>query len=124
MSRAVHREGDEPCGRALKSHHEKRPFDAQLPLDRGDGGHAGGVQKAECQKAESRRRGQRVKERVRRPKEHREGGNDALLGHKSGNQRGGYPPVAKAERDKERRDESGDHDRYGYSLSGEGTDGF
>ena len=92
---------------ALEENDTDGPAAAKLSPDAGDGGNARRVQQAEDEHAECGKRchdgSNASSEQNLKRRDH------TLLGHKAGDECGDDPPVAEAERGKERSQETGDH---------------
>ena len=103
----MHSEGSDPCDDTLEGNHPHGPSRPILPLDGSDRRDAGRVEQAEGQEGECHARCQKRRESFLRPVEDRQGRDDTLLGHESGDERRRKLPVCKTERCKERRDSAG-----------------
>ena len=103
----MHSEGGDPCDDTLEGNHPHSPSRPILPLDGSDRRDAGRIEQAEGQEGECHARCQDRRESFLRPVEDRQGRDDTLLGHESGDERRRKLPVCKTERCKERRDSAG-----------------
>lgn len=99
----IDQEGHHPGDDALAYRHTgSLQAGAKLPLDCGDSGHAGGVEQCKGQEAAGRDGSEKGPQRSYadlRPGtgEDAQGRDNGLLGDKTGNEGGGYPPVAEAQ---------------------------
>ena len=95
----------DPRDRALQNHDADRLEPGiQLAADGGDGGHTRRIQQREHEKADGGARGEQ-RRNGRAAEQHLQRADDGLLGDKAGDERRGAPPVAKAERPEDGRDE-------------------
>lgn len=95
----------DPRDRALQNHDASRLEPGiQLAADGGDGGHTRRIQQREHKEADGRARGEQ-RRNGRAAEQHLQRTDDGLLGDEAGDQRRGAPPIAKAERPEDGRDE-------------------
>ena len=94
----VHGKRHNPGNAALHQYHTQcSPATAQFPLDSGNGCNTGGIQQRKDQENQRSKRGEQHVQRAGiAAQQDGQGGNNAFLGGKAGDQRSGNAPVAKA----------------------------